>query len=86
MTPLTTLIKQYAGSIPEEKVIKVGMDICSALILVSLNISYIENIKPENIMVSEFGDYKLGDSELPELCITQLRRRLPAQIDIWHRK
>ena len=28
LTPLTTLIKQYAGIIPEEMVIKVGKDIC----------------------------------------------------------
>lgn len=61
LTPLTTLIKQYAGIIPEEMVIKVGMDICSALILCeSKNIVH-RDIKPENIMVSEFGDYKLGD-------------------------
>ena len=61
LTPLTTLIKQYAGSIPEEMVIKVGKDICSALILCeSKNIVH-RDIKPENIMVSEFGDYKLGD-------------------------
>ena len=33
LTPLTTLIKQYAGIIPEEMVIKVGKDICSALML-----------------------------------------------------
>lgn len=61
LTPLTTLIKQYAGMIPEEMVIKVGKDICSALILCeSKNIVH-RDIKPENIMVSEFGDYKLGD-------------------------
>mgnify|MGYP000417592191 CR=1 FL=1 len=61
LTPLTTLIKQYAGSIPEEKVIKVGMDICSALILCESKHIVHRDIKPENIMVSEFGDYKLGD-------------------------
>lgn len=61
LTPLTTLIKQYAGIIPEEMVIKVGKDICSALMLCdSKNIVH-RDIKPENIMVSEFGDYKLGD-------------------------
>lgn len=61
LTPLTMLIKQYAGSIPEEKVIKVGMDICSALILCESKHIVHRDIKPENIMVSEFGDYKLGD-------------------------
>lgn len=61
LTPLTTLIKQYEGIIPEEKVIKVGKDICLALMLCeSKNIVH-RDIKPENIMVSEFGDYKLGD-------------------------
>lgn len=55
------MIKQYAGSIPEEKVIKVGMDICSALILCESKHIVHRDIKPENIMVSEFGDYKLGD-------------------------
>ena len=61
LTPLTTLIKQYAGSIPEEMVIKVGMDICSALVLCESKHIVHRDIKPENIMVSEFGDYKLGD-------------------------
>ncbi len=61
LTPLTTLIKRYGEYIPEEMVIKVGMDICSALILCeSKNIVH-RDIKPQNIMVSEFGDYKLGD-------------------------
>ena len=42
LTPLTTLIKQYAGSIPEEKVIKSEWISVRRLYFVSLNISYIE--------------------------------------------
>ena len=64
LTPLTTLIKQYAGIIPEEMVIKVGKDICSALMLCdSKNIVH-RDIKPENILIlgnrlvlSDFGLY-----------------------------
>lgn len=61
LTPLTARIKQYGESIPEEEVIKVGKDICSALMLCESKHIVHRDIKPENILISNFGDYKLGD-------------------------
>ena len=45
----------------EEDVIKLGKDICRALIICEEHKIIHRDIKPENIMVSEHGDYKLGD-------------------------
>lgn len=59
LSPLKNKLKNQMLS-PQE-VIKLGKDICRALILCeSKNIIH-RDIKPENIMVSGFGDYKLGD-------------------------
>lgn len=45
----------------EEAVLKLGMDICKALgYLEQMQIIH-RDVKPENIFVSSFGDYKLGD-------------------------
>lgn len=45
----------------EAEVIKLGMDMCSALeICGKMNIIH-RDIKPENIFVTTFGEYKLGD-------------------------
>jgi len=45
----------------EEAVLKLGMDICKALgYLERMQIIH-RDVKPENIFVSSFGDYKLGD-------------------------
>ena len=43
------------------QVIKIGTDICSALELCRKNGIIHRDIKPQNIFVSKYGDYKLGD-------------------------
>ena len=59
LTPLTTVMRQK--KLTEEDVLKIGKDICRALMLCESNNIIHRDIKPENIMVSKFGDYKLGD-------------------------
>ena len=59
LTPLTVLMRQK--KLTEADVLKIGKDICRALILCETKNIIHRDIKPENIMVSEFGDYKLGD-------------------------
>ena len=59
LTPLQKVTKERLLS--EKEVIKLGKDICKALILCeSINIIH-RDIKPDNIMISKFDDYKLGD-------------------------
>ena len=62
MELLTSLQKETRERLlPEEEVIRLGKDICKALILCeSRNIIH-RDIKPDNVMISRFGDYKLGD-------------------------
>ena len=49
------------GSLSEREVVKLGMDICSALIACQkINVIH-RDIKPANIFRTAFGDYKLGD-------------------------
>lgn len=63
MELLTPLMASIAADefFTEEQVIKLGQDICRALVTCKkLNIIH-RDIKPENIMISRFGDYKLGD-------------------------
>lgn len=62
MELLTPLVKKLAcSSFTEREVIKLGIDICSALELcLRCNIVH-RDIKPENIFISNFGDYKIGD-------------------------
>lgn len=45
----------------EEEVIKLGCDICTALELLEKKKVIHRDIKPQNIFVNQFGDYKLGD-------------------------
>ena len=59
LTPLTVVMRQK--KLTEEDILKVGKDICRALMLCETKNIIHRDIKPENIMVSEFGDYKLGD-------------------------
>ena len=59
LTPLQKVTKERGLS--EEEIIKLGKDICKALILCeSRNIIH-RDIKPDNVMISKFGDFKLGD-------------------------
>lgn len=59
LTPLTKVMRKRM--LTESEVIRLGKDICQALILCeSKNIIH-RDIKPANIMISKFGDFKLGD-------------------------
>ena len=58
LTPLTDALPPV---IPEELVIRIGRDLCRALVQCrQLGIIH-RDIKPQNIFVSRLGDYKLGD-------------------------
>ena len=59
LTPLQKVTKERLLS--EKEVIKLGKDICKALILCENRNIIHRDIKPDNVMISSFGDYKLGD-------------------------
>lgn len=59
LTPLPRLLQQRA--ITENEVRKLGIDICSALEVMSRRNILHRDIKPSNIFVSDGGDFKLGD-------------------------
>lgn len=61
MELLTPLTKSLSVDISDETVIKVATDICKALIECSKHKVIHRDIKPQNIFVSENGEYKLGD-------------------------
>ena len=62
MELLTPLVKKLANNrFSEKDVIKLGIDICSALELCSHSNIVHRDIKPENIFVSAHGSYKIGD-------------------------
>ncbi len=60
LTDLRSVIKK--GKLFEEaEILKLGKDICSALMLCHENNILHRDIKPENIFLNKRGDYKLGD-------------------------
>ena len=62
MELLTPLRDYFAGmSITEEDAIRIGIDICDALISCDEHRIIHRDIKPDNIFRSETGSYKLGD-------------------------
>lgn len=61
MELLTPLIKALPVDADEDTVIRIGKDICNALVLCKKHEIVHRDIKPQNIFVSANGDYKLGD-------------------------
>ena len=61
MELLTPLMKALPVDADEAAVIKIGKDICNALVLCKKHEIVHRDIKPQNIFVSPNGDYKLGD-------------------------
>ncbi len=59
LTPFTDYVADRQMS--EQEVIKLGIDMCTALELCAQRKIIHRDIKPENIFVSSFGDYKIGD-------------------------
>ena len=59
LTPLNSHISDR--DLSEQEVIKLGCDICSALERCAKRNVIHRDIKPDNIFINEFGDYKLGD-------------------------
>ena len=61
MELLTPLTKALGKDVSDEQIVRIGLDICKALILCKKHSIIHRDIKPANIFVSENGDYKLGD-------------------------
>ena len=59
LTPLRD--KMLESKLDEREVVRIGIDICKALELCHKKNIIHRDIKPQNIFVSENGDYKLGD-------------------------
>ena len=59
LTPLKSLLAERP--LTPEEVMKLGMDICSALEVCEATRIIHRDIKPDNIFVSDTGAYKLGD-------------------------
>lgn len=61
MELLTPMLRVIRTPVPQEQVVRLGLDMCRALELCrSRNIVH-RDIKPQNIFVSKDGDFKLGD-------------------------
>lgn len=58
LTPLTSRLEE---DMPQEEVIKVGLDLCTALEMCAKYGILHRDIKPQNIFISPTGSYKLGD-------------------------
>lgn len=59
LTSLPDYVKEHGMSVSD--VVKLGMDMCSALEQCRENNIIHRDIKPQNIFVSRYGDFKLGD-------------------------
>ena len=61
MELLTPLRKLPTERFTEEEIVRLGSDICKALSVCAKRGIIHRDVKPDNIFVSEYGDYKLGD-------------------------
>ena len=61
MELLSPLVKSLGQIETEKDVIRLGVDICSALVLCERRDILHRDIRPQNIFISRDGDYKLGD-------------------------
>lgn len=61
MELLTPLMKAVGAEYSEAQTVRLGIDMCNALILCKQENIVHRDIKPQNIFVSKTGDYKLGD-------------------------
>ncbi len=61
MELLTPLTKAIGSTVSDEQVIRIGEDLCKALVLCKKHNIIHRDIKPANIFLSPNGDYKLGD-------------------------
>ncbi len=59
LTSVATISTERAMS--EEEIVKLGIDICTALELLEKRNILHRDIKPENLFINKDGDYKLGD-------------------------
>ncbi|MBR5571001.1 MAG: protein kinase [Oscillospiraceae bacterium] len=59
LTPFNTYLVDKQMS--EQEVLQLGVDICSALEICKRRQIVHRDIKPDNIFVNSFGDFKLGD-------------------------
>lgn len=59
LTPFDLVMAK--GTLEEDEILKLGIDLCSALEACEKHNVIHRDIKPANIFVSEYGDYKMGD-------------------------
>ncbi len=64
MELLTPLLKRLGDTVPEKQVVRIGADICKALMLSEKYNIVHQEIKPSDIFVSENEEYKLDDGYL----------------------
>ena len=61
MELLTPLTRVLLAQVSEDAVVTLAKDLCNALVVCKEHNIVHRDIKPQNIFVSQYGDYKLGD-------------------------